>query len=30
MANLGPLIATVAAVFLSFFEWNEHLPDDAG
>lgn len=25
----GPLMALVADAFLPFFEWNEHLPDDA-
>lgn len=29
MRDPTPLIAVVADAFLPFFEWNEHLPDDA-
>lgn len=30
IGNPTPLLSTVADAFLPFFEWNEHLPDEAG
>lgn len=30
IGNPTPLLSAVADAFLPFFEWNEHLPDEAG
>ncbi|WP_416055567.1 hypothetical protein [Stenotrophomonas maltophilia] len=30
IGNLTPLLSAVADAFLPFFEWNEHLPEEAG